>query len=162
MAPNQTGLPKQAAAHNPWPADHLQVAPSFFLWRAINTKVYQGVDTPLTDEDHHFCLTYHFKSVCNSHCGGRHSHHTMSQADMGRMSTWKDSFCGDEYTVDAGENGSVVSAFTALTNRSFRNRGERGSSGGHWQRSPDGATVYTSAVKGEHAPVLVPHPETGS
>ena len=56
----------------------MQVAPGFCLQREIDAAEYWGVDTPLKYDGRQFCLSYHLKGVCNSHCGGRHSNRTMS------------------------------------------------------------------------------------
>ena len=58
----------------------MQVAPGFFLQRAINAAADQGVEITLIDNRLHFFLSYHLKGVCNSHCGGRNSNHIMSQS----------------------------------------------------------------------------------
>ena len=129
------------------------MAPYFRLQWKIDAVEEQGVDIPMMNDRKNFCLSYHFKGVCNLHCGGRHPHRTMSQAEMGKMSTWKDRFCGADsaspiQTVDAGYYGSVVSASTALTTRSRWTRRGRGGSGRYWQRSPEGFTEDMVAVKG--------------
>ena len=126
----------------------------------------EGIDIPSMDDGRHFFLSYRLKGVCKSHCGGRNSLRTMSQAEMGRMSTWKYRFCGADtnppvQTVEARDYVRVSSAPMALTTWIRRTHGGRGTRYRHWQQAPDIATADTVAVKLE-PPVSAPHTGTGS
>ena len=70
------------------------MAPYFRLQWKIDAVEEQGVDIPMMNDRKNFCLSYHFKGVCNLHCDVRHSYCTMFQADIGQMSIWKYRFCG--------------------------------------------------------------------
>ena len=67
----------QRLTHNPWAAAHLQVDPTFRIHRAIYAAAEEGFSILDTDDGRQLCLSYHFKGVCNSNCGGWHSHRTM-------------------------------------------------------------------------------------
>ena len=71
----------------------------FRIHRAIDAAVEEGIDIPIRDDSHHFCLSYHLKGVCNLNCGGRHSHRTMSQGKIGRMTEWRNIFCKENATT---------------------------------------------------------------
>ena len=66
-----------AKDQNPWTASALQVAVGFRLRRAIGAAADVGVEIPAADHGCHFCLIYHIRGVCNSHCGGWISHRTL-------------------------------------------------------------------------------------
>ena len=74
----------------------MQIGPGFIIQTAIDESAANGVDTPLTDDDRHFCLSYQLKSVCYTHCGGRHLHIPLSQSEFGRLGKWRDCFCGKD------------------------------------------------------------------
>ena len=78
----------------------------------------------MTDVGCHFCLLYHLKGVCNTHCGGRHSHIPIFQSEFGQISKWSDSFCSldNEPPVREVESGNQSQAFT-LSARKNRPRG---------------------------------------
>ena len=50
----------------------MQIGPGSSIWTAIVAATADEVDIPQTDENRHFCLSYHLKGVCNTHCGGQH------------------------------------------------------------------------------------------
>ena len=86
----------QSATQNPWSVTHLQVAPGFHIYRAIDAAAEEGIGVPKTNDVRHLCLSCHFKGVCNSNCGVRHSHRTMTKGEMGIMTDWINHFCAEE------------------------------------------------------------------
>ena len=75
---------------------HLQVVPGFRICRTIDAAAEEVVEISSTDDGRNFCLNYHLKGMCNSKCGGRHSHCIMLQGEMGRMTAWRDQFCAED------------------------------------------------------------------
>ena len=65
----------------------------FRIRTAIDAAAVDGVDIPQTDNSRQFCLSYHLKGVCSTHCGGRHSHRLLSQNEFGRLGEWRDCYC---------------------------------------------------------------------
>ena len=66
----------------------------------------------MTDNGRHFCLSYHLKSVCNTHCGGRHLHRPLSQSKFRWLGKWQDRYCGGDEAppvqeVDTGGASSL-------------------------------------------------------
>ena len=53
----------QVQEHNPHPTPQMQIWTGFRIRTAINASAADGVDIPHTDNIHHFCLSYHLKSV---------------------------------------------------------------------------------------------------
>ena len=61
------------------PLPHLQVEPDFRLSQSMEQKAESTVTpVPQTDKGCPLCLSYHIKGVCNSNCGRRHAHRTLS------------------------------------------------------------------------------------
>ena len=136
--PQETGTPPPPLAHqirnqcqeeeqNPYPAPLLQVGPGFLIRRVIDDTASQGVDIPETDDGRHFCLSFHLKGMCNSNCGGRHSHRALSQSKFGRLVGWCEKFCSEEAAppvreVDAGGRSQASTLFS----RTGRPRGIQG------------------------------------
>ena len=136
--PQETGTPPPPLAHqirnqcqeeeqNPYPAPLLQVGPGFLIRRVIDDTASQGVDIPETDDGRHFCLSFHLKGMCNSNCGGRHSHRALSQSKFGRLVGWCEKFCSEEAAppvreVDAGGRSQASTLFS----RTGRPRGSQG------------------------------------
>ena len=89
---------QQSAAQNPWPAIHLQADLVLRIRLIINVAADEGVEIPSTGDVCHFCLSYHFKGVCNSKCSGHHSHRTMLQGNMGWMAEWRNRFSAEGAT----------------------------------------------------------------
>ena len=86
----------QSATHNPWSSAHLKVYPGLGIRRAIYAVAKEGINVPNRDYNRHFCLSYHFKGVCNSNCGGRQSYRTMTQRNIGWMTEWKNRFFSED------------------------------------------------------------------
>ena len=93
MTPQATGAPPppltqkirkrpQAVEQNLYPAPQLQVGAGFHIYRAIDEATNQGFNIPDTDDGHHILLSFHIKGVCNSNCGGQHSHIALSQSAL--------------------------------------------------------------------------------
>ena len=129
---------------NPTPLPHLQVGPRFRLYPSLEQAAETSVTpVPQTDDDCPFCLSYYLKGVCNSNCGGRHAHRTLSSHDQGVLSAWKSRFCTAQPPVTkitaphwAPGGGSVVN--TTLYTRSRRSQGTRST------RSRDTKTWHTT------------------
>ena len=120
----------QSQEQNPWPTPAIQVAEGFRLSKAIDMASDVGVEILATDDVRHFCFCCHLKGMCNSHCGGHHSHITLSQGESTRMMEWRDRLCGadaqplvEEISTPAG---TVVSHASSLSVRIRRTRGTRG------------------------------------
>ena len=76
--------------NNPHPSPHMQVEPGFNIRTDINAAAADRADTPQIDNGCHFCLLYHLKGVCNTHCGSRHSHIPISKIKFGTLGEWRD------------------------------------------------------------------------
>ena len=91
------GALRVEAGQNPHPAPQMQIGPRFRIRTAIDNAEANGVNTPLIYDSCQFCLLYHLKGVCNTHCGSRHLHRPLSQREFGRLCNWREFFCsGDE------------------------------------------------------------------
>ena len=79
---------------NSHPAPQMQVGTGFRIRTPIDAAMAEGVDIPQTDDGRYFCLLYHLKGVCNTHCGGRHLHRPLSRSEFGMLGEWRDFYCG--------------------------------------------------------------------
>ena len=86
----------QAQEKNPHPVPQMHFGPGFWIRTAIGKAAANGVYIPQTDNGRHFCLSYHLKGACNTHCGGRQLHRPLSQSEFGRLGEWRDRYCGRE------------------------------------------------------------------
>ena len=133
----------QVAAQNPAPLPSLQVRPGFRIWKSMEQAAETtSIPVPKIDDRRPFCLSYHLKGMCNSNCGGRHAHMTLSSHKQGVLSAWKSRFCAAQPPVTkiaaphwAPGGGSVGN--TTLSARSQRSQGTRGT------RSRDTKTWHT-------------------
>ena len=121
MTQAQSRRGNQAHGHNPHPAPQMQIGPRFRIQTAINVVAAKTFDIPQTDDGRHFCLSYHLKGVCNTHCSGLHSHRPLYQSEFGRLGEWRERFYnGDEAPlvreVDTGGR-SQASTLSAQTGR---------------------------------------------
>ena len=62
----------------------------------------------MTDNSCNFCLLYHLKGVCNTHCGFRNSHKPLYQSEFRKLGEWSKRFCGRDKAppvrkVDTGD-----------------------------------------------------------
>ena len=88
-----TAIP-QVVVQNPAPIPEFQVGPGFRLRQSMEQAAEtSGTTVPQKDDGRPFCLSYHLKGVCNSKCGGRHEHRTLSLHEQGILRTWKSRYC---------------------------------------------------------------------
>ena len=113
--------------HNPHPSPQMQVRSGFRIRTAIDTEAAERVDIPQKYYSCHFCLLYHLKGVCNTHCGGRQLHRPISQSEFGTLGE-----CWDRYCVTSKEpllwevaTGGQSQA-SALYAQTGRHRGAQG------------------------------------
>ena len=62
------------------------------------------------DNSRQFFLSYHIKGLCNTHCGGKHSHRPLSQIEFRRLGEWRDRYCGGDEAPPVREvdtNGEI-------------------------------------------------------
>ena len=139
----------QVAVQNPNPLPHLQVGTGFRLRQSMEqSNVTTGSPVPQTADGRPFCLSYHLKGVCNSNCGGRHSHRTLSPHKRGILSTWKSLFCAETHPVAEilappwTPGGGLVgnTTLSTQTRRSQSSRGTRSRDSKPWQTTPLAAT----------------------
>ena len=110
-----------------------------------------GAPVPQTDDGRPFCLSYHLKGMCNSNCGGRHTHRTLSQHEQGVLSAWKSRFCAAPPPVTkitsppwAPGGDSVGNAKLSTSSRlSQGSRGTRIRDTKAWQATPPATTGTT-------------------
>ena len=84
----------QVQENNPNPAQLMQIGPGFRIRMAIDSAAADRVDILHTDDGCHFCLLYHLKGVCNTHCGGCHLNRPLSQSKLGSPGEWRRRYCG--------------------------------------------------------------------
>ena len=100
----------------------MQLGLGFRIRTSIDAAAVDGVEIPQTDNDRHFCLSYHLKGVCNTHCGSRHFHRPLSQSKLGRLDKWRDRYCGRDEAPPVREvntgGQSQASTLSAQTGRS--------------------------------------------
>ena len=90
----------QVAVQNTNPLPHLQVGPGFRLRQSMEqTKIATGTPVTQNADGRPFCLSYHIKGVCNSNCGGYHTHRPLSLHNRGILSARKSRFCIDPHLV---------------------------------------------------------------
>ena len=137
------------AVQNPHPLPHLQVGPGFRIKQSMEkATIATGSPVPQTADGRPFCFSYHLKGMCNSNCGGRHAHRTLSPHEQGILSAWKSRLCTDPHPVSeisalpwTPGGGSVGN--TTLSTRSQRSQGSRGTrirDSKTWQTTPPAAT----------------------
>ena len=135
----------QVAVQNPNPLPHLQVRPGFRLRQSMEqSNVTTGSPVPQRSDGRPFCLSYHLKGVCNSNCGYRHAHRTLSLHEQGTLSTCKSRFCSETHPVAENSTppwtpggGSVRN--TTISTRSRRSQSSRGTRSRDtrpWQTTP--------------------------
>ena len=128
VPPGRDGRNTQTTSQTqkPWPATHLKVDLDYQICRTINAAADFDIGMPETDDSRHFCLSCNLKGVCNSNCGGRNSHRTMNQGEMGRMMEWRNFFHAEEPpppviiidTEHYGGGGSIASSISSQSLRS--------------------------------------------
>ena len=90
-----------------------------------------GTPVPQTDDGLSLCLSYHLKGVCNSNCGGCHTHRTLSSHAQGVLRACKSRYCAEqppvaEIVAPPWEPGGGSVGNTTLSTRSWRYQGTRG------------------------------------
>ena len=83
---------QQEVVRNPTPNANWQVGRARIKPMIDEAKAHR-VPVPLTDAGRPFCLTYHLKAECHSHCNGTHSHRVLTRGEHARLDAYVRRWC---------------------------------------------------------------------